>query len=464
MFLPRSRLVDLRDRMLGSFWFVPSIMFLGALALAVITLRIDIFLERSDALSTSPWFPKFAADASRSILSTLASGMLTVTGVVFSLTIVALQLGSSQFGPRLLRTFMNSRGTQVVLGTFTSSFIYYLLAMGSVRADIGFVPQISTATGIFLGVVDIAVLIYFVHHLASSIRIESLLATVKDDLREVIDSLYPSNIGEERGQRPETDWKDVAAGSDGSRVRAKAAGYIRQIDSKALMSTACEHDLLLRVELQPGAFVLEGGVLLTVWPDRAVSGDTEENLRKSVVLGRDRTPVQDVGFAIRQLVEVALRALSPGINDPYTAVECTNRLAEALCVAARRRRPQAERRDETGRVRVIAEPMSLPAMARTAFAPIARAGGGNGDVAVRVLESLVTIAACARNADDRRVLIDFACELADQVQAQLTLERDRRAVGERFHSAMQALGHRSPDGTEGSDRKDLPLALQGDAI
>lgn len=464
MFLPRSRLVDLRDRISGSYWFLPSIMFLGALALALGTLRIDIFLDRSDALSTSPWFPKFGADASRSILSTLASGMLTVTGVVFSLTIVALQLGSSQFGPRLLRTFMNSRGTQVVLGTFTSSFIYYLLVMGSVRGDIGFVPQISTATGVFLGMLDIAVLIYFVHHLATSIRIESVLATVSDEVRDVIDALYPSGIGDERDQQPETDWKDVVAASEGFRVRAEEAGYIRQIDSKALMSTACEHDLLLRVELQPGAFVLDGGVLLTVWPDSAVSDDARERLRKSAVLGPDRTPGQDVGFAIRQLVEVAVRALSPGINDPYTAVECTNRLAEALCVAARRRRPQAERRDETGRVRVIAEAMRLPAMARTAFAPIARAGGGNGDVAVRVLESLVTIAACARDADDRRVLIDFAGELARQMQSQLTLERDRRAVGERFHSAMQALGDREPDGTEGSDTKDLPLALQGDAV
>ena len=172
MLLPRSRLIDVWDRMKSSYWFVPSVMFFGALVLAFAMVRLDLYLWRSETLTDTPWFPKFEGDGARSILSTIASGMVTVTGVVFSLTIVSLQLASSQFGPRLLRAFMSSLGNQIVLGTFTSTFLYCLVVIGTVRAGMGFVPQLSTATGILLGVVDIAVLIYFIHHVATSIRIE----------------------------------------------------------------------------------------------------------------------------------------------------------------------------------------------------------------------------------------------------------------------------------------------------
>ena len=157
---PRSRLIDVWDQMRNSYWFVPSVMFFGALVLAFVMVRLDLYLWRSETLTDSPLFPKFEGDASRSILSTIASGMVTVTGVVFSLTIVSLQLASSQFGPRLLRAFMSSLGNQIVLGTFTSTFLYCLIVIGTVRGSMGFVPQLSTVTGILLGVIDIAVLIF----------------------------------------------------------------------------------------------------------------------------------------------------------------------------------------------------------------------------------------------------------------------------------------------------------------
>ena len=175
MILPRSRLVDLWDRMQSSYWFVPSVMFLIAVFIAIAMVRLDLYLSLRSP-EARQWFPRFEAEAARSILSTIAAGMLTVTGIVFSLTIVSLQLASSQFGPRLLRTFMTSRANQLVLGTFTATFIYCLIVDGTVRGNIGFVPQLSTAGGILLGVVDIGVLIYFIHHVATSIRVESVIA------------------------------------------------------------------------------------------------------------------------------------------------------------------------------------------------------------------------------------------------------------------------------------------------
>ena len=453
MLLPRSRLIDVWDRMKSSYWFVPSVMFFGALVLAFAMVRLDLYLWRSETLTDTPWFPKFEGDGARSILSTIASGMVTVTGVVFSLTIVSLQLASSQFGPRLLRAFMSSLGNQIVLGTFTSTFLYCLVVIGTVRAGMGFVPQLSTATGILLGVVDIAVLIYFIHHVATSIRIESLIATINEDLREVIDAMFPSEIGESPSDRLQVHSEGLPVGENNKPVRAAAAGYIRHIDSEMLMSTACKHDLVLRITQAPGDFVVEGSMLLCVWPDANATDQVAGHLRESMVLGKDRTPKQDLAFAIRQLVEVALRALSPGINDPFTAVECINRLGEGLCIVVRRQRPSAYRFDQAGRLRVIAEPMSLQAMTHLAFDPIARAGGGNGDVAVRLVETIATVAWRAADPADRRFLLDFAHELEQQLQGQLVLEGDRRVLAERFKRALGEVQHRVETADEQADQR-----------
>jgi uncharacterized membrane protein len=205
------------------------------------------------------------------------------------------------------------------------------------------------------------------------------------------------------------------------------------------MSAAREHDLVLRIERTPGDFVVEGVQLASAWPAKRVSNETADQIRLSVVLGPDRTPRQDVGLAIRQLVEVALRALSPGINDPFTALECINRLGEGLCRAVRRHLPSRYRSDADGQIRVVAEPVGLATMARAAFDPIARAGGNSGDVMVRLLETILMIAFCAKRSDDRAFLIDYAHALKHQADSQLSLERDRAHVAERFEHALEAL-------------------------
>ena len=391
--------------------------------------RLDVYVWRNSP-EASRWFPSFEAEAARSILSTIASGMLTVTGIVFSLTIVSLQLASSQFGPRLLRTFMTSRANQLVLGTFTATFIYCLIVDGTVRGHLDFVPQLATAGGILLGIIDIAVLIFFIHHVATSIRVESVIANITEDLHDVIEKLFPSEIGEPPAdpREAEHEWREPSGSSRS--ICSRNAGYIRHIDDHMLLTAAREHDLILRIERTPGDFVVEGVQLASAFRTRP---------RLSVVLGPDRTPRQDVGLAIRQLVEVALRALSPGINDPFTALECINRLGEGLCRVVRRHRPSRCRTDVDDRIRVIAEPVGLATMTRAAFDPIARAGGGNGDVMIRLLETVVTVAFCANREDDRTFLIDYARALKRQSDTQLPLARDRAHVAERFEHALQAL-------------------------
>ena len=214
MIMPRSRLVDFWDRMQASYWFLPFLMFLIAVVVAIAMVRLDVYVWRNSP-EASRWFPSFEAEAARSILSTIASGMLTVTGIVFSLTIVSLQLASSQFGPRLLRTFMTSRANQLVLGTFTATFIYCLIVDGTVRGHLDFVPQLATAGGILLGIIDIAVLIFFIHHVATSIRVESVIANITEDLHDVIEKLFPSEIGEPPAdpREAEHEWREPSGSS-----------------------------------------------------------------------------------------------------------------------------------------------------------------------------------------------------------------------------------------------------------
>jgi uncharacterized membrane protein len=436
MILPRSQLVDRWDRVRSSYWFVPSIMFLGAVLLAMGMLWLDTALGFDGQSSSSGLgLAQFEGEGARSILTTVATGMLTIVGVVFSLTILSLQLASSQFGPRLLRAFMMSVGNQIALGTFTSSFIYCIIVIGSIRNGSGFVPQLSTATGILISVFDIGVLIYFIHHVAASIRVESVIETISIDLRRVIDRLFPTNIGDEPEENSDPEVQRVLPGP-ARRVHATAGGYIRHIDDAMLMSVAVEHDLVLSLDRRPGDFVVEGTALAEIWPFAHASDEIAEYVRHSVVLGRDRTPLQDARFAIRQFVDLALRALSPGINDPFTAVECINRLSDGLCRAARRRTPSPYRIDGDGRLRVIARPMSVVEMAHAAFDPIARAGGENGDIVIRLLETILIVASSARLMADRAYLIEYAHDLKRQSDTQLPLERDRTAVAERFEAAL----------------------------
>lgn len=463
MILPRSHLVDRWERMKSSYWFVPTVMFIAAVTLAVTALALDVHFE-DVWVGLVPWFPKVEGDGARSILSTIASSVVTVAGVVFSITIVALQLASSQFGPRLLRTFMSSLGNQLVLGTFTATFIYCLIVIGTMRESIDFVPQLSTGIGILMGVTSIGVLIYFIHHVATSIRVETVIATVTEDLRQVIDTMFPSELGERPAAEHQAERQAPPIDGETRPVRARAAGYIRHVDEAMLISAASEHDLVLRLERRPGDFVVEGAVLACAWPAERAGDAALDKIGESVVLGPDRTPKQDLAFALRQLVEIALRALSPGLNDPYTAIECVNRLGEGLCRAVRRHPPSPFRVDRDGRLRVIAEPMDLRAMVGSAFDPIARAGGGNGDVAARLIETVLMVASCAGREEDRAVLIDFAHALKRQCESQMSLDRDRAALAERFRSALaeldECLAKTPAAGSEENDRTPLRTGME----
>ncbi len=390
-----TRVTAFWSRLNSSFWFVPAVMAVAAVALSFILIEVDAAHQVAQAGNPSTFYT-FGPEGARAILSVIATSMITVASLIFSITMLSLQLASSQFGPRVLGNFMRDRSNQIVLGTFIATFLYCLFVLRSVRGmeNSSFVPHLAVGFGVLLAAASVAVLIYFIHHIATSIRVETLLAKLAAEGRASADRLFPERLGrgpaEERGKA--TGQQPPDGFVEGSRhIAADSHGYVQSIGGDVLMRIAAEHDLVLRIEARPGAFVTEGACVITAWPKATVSEEIDEDLRGAVVIGPDRTTYQDLEFAIRRIVELAQRSLSPGINDPTTALYCIDRLGQVLDRVAGRDIPSPMRLDQSGQLRILAEVFDLGEVTCRAFAAIARYGMTDADVVTRLVETLAKL-------------------------------------------------------------------------
>lgn len=387
------RATNLWNQLRTNFWFLPAVMASAAVLLSFALVELDVQLG-ARAVRRWAWIYRSGPEGARAVLSAIAGSMITVAGLTFSITMLTLQLASSQYGPRLLRNFMRDRGNQVVLGIFIATFLYCLLVLRTVHgtADDGFVPHLSVAFGVVLAVASLAVLIYFIHHVASAIRIETVLADLARETRALIDERHPDPLGDDA---PERRAALARAQADVARctrsVPARESGYVQHVDDEALMRLACEHDLLLSLDAGPGRFVIEGDALVNVATPADLPEALAERLRATISLGPDRTPQQDVAFALRRLVEIAQRSLSPGINDPTTALYCIDRMEEALVRLAEREPPTALRVDAQGRPRVLVEVSQAGPLAEASIAAVARYGLSDADVVTHLLAMLARL-------------------------------------------------------------------------
>jgi len=435
-----TRVTAFWGRLNSSFWFVPSVMAVAAVALSVLLIELDALRAVDEAARRNELYT-FGPEGARAILSVIASSMITVASLIFSITMLSLQLASSQFGPRVLGNFMRDRSNQIVLGTFISTFLYCLSVLRSVQGTEGssFVPDLAVAFGVLMAVASVAVLIYFIHHIATSVRVETLLETLAVDGLAAVDRLFPERFGR-RGPTVETVETEQTAETveqrlpedfdKGSRsVVADSGGYVQSIGIDALMRIATEHDLVLRIDAPPGQFVTEGACVITAYPQDRVLDEITEDLRGEVVIGRDRTPYQDLEFAIRRIVELAQRSLSPGINDPTTALYCIDRLGQVLGRLASRDIPSPMRLDRHGRLRVLAEVVVLEGVACRAFAAIARYGINDVDVVTRLVETLATLETSFSGASGD-VISDFRKQVLNASQGPTVHGFDRRSLAD----------------------------------
>jgi uncharacterized membrane protein len=345
----------------SSYWFVPSVMVVIAIIVGALAVWLDSG-PASDLFDGIGWYQKSKPEGAREVLSTIAGSMITVAGVVFSITIVAISFAANQYGPRILTNFMANRGNQVTLGTFIATFVYSIVVLRTIYAgEEAFVPQLAVMIAMVLALCSILVLIYFIHHVPQSIHINTITSQVGRQLIDSIDERFPACFGDPPEQ-PEEQQDGFArmvetafgSGGDYAQISCNKDGYLQAVDDGRLVSAARNHDLLICVKRSPGHFLFRGRTIALAWPASRVTGEAAEDIRSSWSLGSRRTPGQDILFLIDELVEIGGRALSTGVNDPYTAMTCLDWLSAAAAELARRQPPSPYRLDDDGKLRVVA--------------------------------------------------------------------------------------------------------------
>lgn len=440
----------------SSYWFVPSIMAAGALVLGVAAVWLDAG-PGTDWLDSIGWYQKAKPEAAREMLSAIAGSMITVAGVVFSITIVAIAFAAAQYGPRVLTNFMGDRGNQLTLGTFIGTFVYSLVVLRTIHSgDTAFVPQFAVLLGIFLALCSIAVLIFFVHHVPRSIHVNSVIGRIGGQLVHEIDKRKDigSNGEEIDGNSRDRARRAMGEGREPGEVRSHHVGYVEAFNEQRIVEIACKHDLRIRVSCAPGDFAYEGRPLLEVWPADRLTEDCSDQLRAAYAIGSSRTPGQDLLFLVDELVEITARALSTGVNDPYTAMTCIDWLGAATAQIAKRRPSSDARRDKAGEVRVIVPTADFETLVERGFGRMRPYVGRDVNAARHVLGTLSLQARTCRTAAQVRALRDEADGLIETAEAlleepQLPAVRDSaRAAAASFDERAKELAAatQSPDG------------------
>ena len=391
------------------------------------------------SITLPSWMVFGTADAARQILTTLAAAVITVVGVVFSITIVTLTLASTQFGPRMLRNFIRDRGTQFTLGTFVATFVYatlVLISIGPASSGRDFVPHLSITIAVALVTVSMAVLIYFIHHIAASIQLPRVIASIAKDLSRAIDA-ESGDDGVSLEAGPSVPELLRRMNDAGGAVPAPESGYLQFVQHETLIGLAAKKGAVIRLLHRPGHFVVLGHPLATVWPPQAAEA-VSRALRVAHITGSTRTLAQDLAFAVDQLVEIAIRALSPAVNDTFTALTCIDWLGESLCKVTTRWRPLRVHRDSHGYVRVITAHVSYGRLIERAFDKIRQAGRGMPAVLIRQLDALAKIVEHTTTEQQNELLLEQAALILEASEQSVPQASDRADVQRAYDNVVAA--------------------------
>jgi uncharacterized membrane protein len=418
----RSWLLHARE----SFWFLPAVCGVAAVSIALGLIELDRFLQ-DNGIADAPLIADLSATGSRALLATIGGTMLGVAATTFSITISVLATTSAAYGPRLVRNFMADRGNQFVLAVLTSTFLYALVVLRAVRthedATVTFVPNIAVSFAFVLAVADVAVLVYFIHHIASSVQVTTMQSRVLGELMGVIDLLYPTNSVNHLRR---TDAVRLPAGEV---ARSTSAGYVQHVDVARLVHLATEHDLVIRVVATTGTYSLRGEVLAQIHTlGTAVAPAT---LPKSVAhafsIDSVRTPHQDLRYATQGLIEIGVRGLAAGANDPYTAISAVDALGHALLTLYSRPIPTGLHSDAEGELRVVCTWPSPSDVSADVFLALRTYGLGHP------------------------IVVDATIRLVDRIEKVATGD-ERRALGEQAAALRDAYARVASDEVDGPDR------------
>ncbi|MDQ8200393.1 DUF2254 domain-containing protein [Pelagicoccus enzymogenes] len=389
----KTYLNNLFERVSQSLWLMPAM----SITLAMVSAYGMLYWE---GLGLGTWEDvplvyRSGRETSLAIVGAIVGSLVTVAGVTFSITIVSLTLASSQFGPRLLRNFLRSPSSQVTLGALIGSFVYGILIMPAM--DDGWEAgkaHPSVTLMIVLACVCVCLIVHYIHHVATSIQADSLVACVYRELESKIEALPERETEEEGSQQPEWGKADFV-------VRAKRSGYLTAIDQEGLLETAKKGNARISVPKRAGHFVAKGEVVAEVFGD-VNEASVSKSISDAIFLGDKRTPEQNLEFLVDQLVELALRAISPGINDPNTAIVCIDYLSAALLQVRSKSLPPACLVDDEGELRVYCLQTTYDGLINEAFNQLRQAGAAYPEIVIRIVNSLERIGV-GLAPDDKRV-------------------------------------------------------------
>jgi uncharacterized membrane protein len=436
-----------REALRTNLWLVPTVEIALAVALFVGTYALD-----RAAYDGSLHLPSFlisgTADAARQILTTIAAAVITVVTLVFSITIVTLTLASTQFGPRMLRNFIRDRITQFTLGSFVATFVFAILALVSIGPGShgDFVPHVSITVTMALVVLDVAALVVFIDHIAKSIQLPQVIASIAGDLSRAIEAEAALPVADARKAGPSLSEMLARLDEDSGVVCAPSSGYLQYVSMSTLIDISAGSNAVIRLLYRPGHFVVEGQPLANVWPAAATPG-VARALGGAHATGPHRTLTQDLSFAVDQLVEIAIRALSPAVNDTFTALACIDWLGDGLCKIADRWQPTTVHRDAAGHVRVITVIVGFPRLVERAHDKIRQASRGMPAVMIRQLDGLAKVMVHTSTAGQRELLLAQAAMILRASEESVSEAEDRADVSRRYDTVVAAAEARTVENT-----------------
>lgn len=439
----KTRILNLIEMLRGSFWTVPLLLLLLSIVLAVFNIYLDMSLFRERA-QLHPLLQFFSdAEHNRVLIATTAGSILGVAGVSFSVTIASLTLASQQFGPRLLRNFMQDSFNQFVIGVFTATFLYCILILQFISNldEAGFVPVISVSTLLGLVVFNLLMLVFFIHHISISIQADSIIADVYSEMIARLRNLFPEEPQDEEeqpGEAAPAQAEMIFAAEE--TICAARSGYLQAIDVEGLLKLVTHNNAMLKLDLRPGDFILHGSPLGWLCSGEQELPETlHEEIQRHLFISDTRTAQQDAEFAIRQLVEIALRALSPGINDPFTAIACIDRLGDAIAFLMKRRMPRARYADEDGRLRLQLKAFSFHGIIEAAFNQIRQNAGYHVAIIVSLLEILGALAEQAKTPEQAKAIMVQADAIFGACEDEIKTPKDWQDIETAYRRVARLL-------------------------
>ncbi|WP_395727336.1 DUF2254 domain-containing protein [Nakamurella sp.] len=438
----------LRDAVRTQLWPIPAIGIGLAVLAGVLLPRLDARIDDNLPPAVTDYLFGGGADAARAVLEAVAGSLITVTSLTFSLTVVTLQLASSQFSPRLLRTFSSDRFVQITLGVFLGTFAYALTVLRTVRTAADdqelFVPQIAVTVAFGLAVASVFALVIFLAHLAKEIRVETMLATVHRDATGTLRRI----LSDRDSAGPAPGVPDIPASSEV--VAAPSSGFLVWIDEPALVRVARQADAVLTITAPPGSSLIEGVPIGACWPRRGGTFDAgslrelQDGIAAAIHTGPERTAAQDVAFGLRQLTDVTVKALSPGINDPTTAIHALGHASALLTELVDRDLGPRILGDDDGPIRVVLHRPGFADLLDLAIAQPRRYGADDPAVLGRLFQLLAEVAWQATDQDQRRSIAEQLGRCRVTTDAQPFDDAERAQLSRLADQVIQALAGRWP--------------------